>query len=50
MHLGMVVSGILDIKDHTQVEEYSEYHNAINIYWVVYTLGTPDQPAESAAQ
>ena len=35
MHLDMVISGILDIRGHTQVEGYSEYHHAINGYWVV---------------
>ena len=39
MHLGMVISGILDIRGHTQVEGYSEYHHAINGYWVVDNLG-----------
>ena len=28
MDLGMVVSGILDIRGHTHVEGYSEYHHA----------------------
>ena len=39
MHLGMVISGILDIRGHTQVEGYSEYHHAINGYWFVDNLG-----------
>ena len=39
MHLGLVISGILDIRDHTQVEGYLEYHHAINGYWVVDNLG-----------
>ena len=30
MRLGMVVSGILDIRGNTHVEGYSEYDHAIN--------------------
>ena len=30
--LGMVISGSLDIKGHTKVKVYSEYHHAINGY------------------
>ena len=36
MHLDMVIS---DIRGHTQVEGYSEYHHAINGYWVADNLG-----------
>ena len=39
MHLGMVIFDILDIRGHTKVEVYSEYHHAINGYWVVDNLG-----------
>ena len=39
MHLGMVISGILDIRGHTEVKVYSEYHHAINGYWVTDNLG-----------
>ena len=40
MHLGTVISDmILDIRGHTNVEENSEYHHAINGYWVVDNLG-----------
>ena len=39
MHLGMVTPGILDIRGHTQVEGYSEYHHAMNGYWVADNLG-----------
>ena len=44
MHLDIVISGILDIRGHTQVEVYSEYHHAINGYWVVDN--PVGQPAE----
>ena len=33
------ILGTLDIRDHTQVEVYTEYHHAINGYWVVNDLG-----------
>ena len=39
MHLGMVISDILDTRGHTKVKVYSEYHHAINGYWVVDNLG-----------
>ena len=39
MNLGMVISGILDIRGPTKVKVYSEYHHAINGYWVVDNLG-----------
>ena len=39
MHLGMVVSGTLDIKGHTHVEGYSKYHHVINGYRIVDNLG-----------
>ena len=39
MHLGMVIFDILDIRGHTKVKVYSEYHHAINGYWVVDNLG-----------
>ena len=38
MHLGMVISGILDIRGHTKVKVYSEYYYAINGYLVVDNL------------
>ena len=39
IHLGMVIFDILDIRGHTQVKDCSEYHHAINGYWVVDNLG-----------
>ena len=39
IHLGMVISDILDIRGHTKVKVYSEYHRAINGYWVADNLG-----------
>ena len=38
MHLGMVIFNILDIRGHTRVKVYSEYHHAINGYWVADNL------------
>ena len=34
-HSDMVIT---DIRSHTQAEGYSEYHHAINGYWVVDNL------------
>ena len=39
MHLGMAIPDTPDTRGHTKVKVYSEYHHAINGYWVVDNLG-----------
>ena len=36
---GMVIFDILDIRGHAKLKVYSDYHHAINGYWVVDNLG-----------